>query len=302
MENQFKEVMSKKSTKELLEILKVKDGYQPAAIIAVEAELNLRESLTESGEIPIDYGNDFDFLKRVKASSENELINLYHNDYLSFSDTEANIINQELKKRNLEQKVWYYAKNNQKFGPFTRSEFSSLADSGVIDYYDYIWHDGLSDWTEAKNAQGLFKTASIPPRLGNNKPNWIQAKQIKTVGIIMSAIILFLTSIIWLLIGFSQTFYSTVSDSSSVGILGLWNIVISFACIAFGIGILLLKKWGYNWGLGTAVINIIWFGYSFLFLNASLLILFLLIAEIVTAVMLYSNRKQFVEEVIEIKI
>jgi hypothetical protein len=87
-----------------------------------------------------------------------------------------------------------------------------------------------------------------------------------------------------------------------MGFIGLWNILVSFAGISFGIGILKLRKWGYDWGLGTAIINVFSVGYTYFFTSNSLLFLFLLIAELATAIMLYENRKQFHIKVIRIRI
>ena len=303
MEHNFKEVMSKKPTSELLEILKIKEGYQPLAIEAVEEELQIRNALLGKDNINLDNGDDFDFLKKVKSLEDSQLIETFKSEYINLPQVQANILNLELAKRNIEPQSWYYAKNEQKNGPYTSSEFKELAKQSKIDFYDYIWREGLEEWIEAKQVAGLFTTEKFPPRLTNSKPSWINSKKQRTSGIIFAAIVMFFTSLVWLFIGFFQAAYSTVADNSIVGFLGFWNVIGAATSIAFGIGCLKLKRWGFLWGMASSIGNTLWFGYLFMFQAASLFNLFMASAELATAIILFVNRKQFrVEEVVEIGI
>jgi hypothetical protein len=55
---------------------------------------------------------------------------------------------------------WYYAKGDEKFGPFTREELQQKADSGTLTREDLIWRDGLDEWKPAASLKGLFKPES----------------------------------------------------------------------------------------------------------------------------------------------
>ncbi len=52
------------------------------------------------------------------------------------------------------------------------------------------------------------------------------------------------------------------------------------------------KKWGYDWGLGSAVINILWFTYLYTD-TQSMFFIFVIILELIVAIMLISNKVYF---------
>jgi hypothetical protein len=299
MENTFADFMSKKSTKELLEILKIKDQYQPEAVVVVENELRTRGEIQESSQVNLEDGDDFEFFKKVKSLNDSQLQEMFKVDYQNHTLIEIQILNQELAIRGIETKCWYYVKGENRFGPYTTTEFKEFAKQGKIDYYDYIWRDGLEEWIEANHVIGLFNTELIPPRTSSIKPSWIQSKKQKTVGITIAAILMFITSIIWLLIGITQT---TASDSTT-SLTGLWNIGVAISFIVVGAGCLMLKRWGYRLGIGDASINAILFGYYFLAQNASIFNLFMIAIQTATIILLYVNKKQFdSQDIVEIGI
>jgi hypothetical protein len=51
---------------------------------------------------------------------------------------------------------WYYARNDQQFGPVSASELKQLADAGGITPDDLLWREGMDAWTTAINLRGLF--------------------------------------------------------------------------------------------------------------------------------------------------
>ena len=44
---------------------------------------------------------------------------------------------------------WYYARDDEKFGPFTREELQEHAESGKLARKDLVWRDGLAEWKPA---------------------------------------------------------------------------------------------------------------------------------------------------------
>jgi hypothetical protein len=114
------------------------------------------------------------------------------------------------------------------------------------------------------------------------------------LGIILAGVLHFITGPIWLFLGFLQAGTSVITNSSTIGFYSIWNILVAIMTIVFGIGILKGLKWGYEWGLGTALINILWFG--FLFMDSdSMLFVFLISIEIVVVVSLLVNKQYFLK-------
>lgn len=111
-------------------------------------------------------------------------------------------------------------------------------------------------------------------------------------GIYLSGSLLFITGPIWLIVGFLQAGASTLTNDTTTGIISMWNTIFAVLSIVFGIGILKGKKWGYDWGLGTAVFNILWFGYKFTDTD-SMFFAFLILVEIIILISLISNKTIF---------
>ena len=63
---------------------------------------------------------------------------------------------------------WHYAKQGQRIGPVSEEHFKSLALSGEIQPTDMVWTEGMSQWMEAKNIEGLFPY--VNPRLSPPLP------------------------------------------------------------------------------------------------------------------------------------
>jgi GYF domain 2 len=61
---------------------------------------------------------------------------------------------------------WYYARNDQQFGPISAAELKQLADSGQLSPDDLLWREGMDSWATAINLRGLFTSeaaANTPP-------------------------------------------------------------------------------------------------------------------------------------------
>jgi hypothetical protein len=52
--------------------------------------------------------------------------------------------------------LWYYARNDQQFGPVSASELKQLVDAGRLSPDDLLWREGMDAWTTAINLRGLF--------------------------------------------------------------------------------------------------------------------------------------------------
>jgi hypothetical protein len=51
---------------------------------------------------------------------------------------------------------WYYARNDQQFGPVSAGELKQLAAAGQLTPDDLLWREGMDAWTTAVNLRGLF--------------------------------------------------------------------------------------------------------------------------------------------------
>lgn len=116
-------------------------------------------------------------------------------------------------------------------------------------------------------------------------------------GVYLASILFFTTSFIWVYISLSQAGHSTFTDDTSSGLKSIWNIFSSILSIVFGVGILKGKKWGYEWGLGTAILSTLWFGFNY-WESKSMLLLFLIIADIVIIASLLLNKDYFIKTVL----
>ncbi|MBN2218077.1 MAG: DUF4339 domain-containing protein [Pirellulales bacterium] len=54
---------------------------------------------------------------------------------------------------------WYYARDEQRFGPVSTVELKRLAEHGQLAPGDLVWREGMSDWAEASHVKGLFHAA-----------------------------------------------------------------------------------------------------------------------------------------------
>jgi len=62
---------------------------------------------------------------------------------------------------------WYYARNDEPFGPVSATELKQLADSGQIAPDDLLWREGMEAWTTAVNLRGLFSPEASADKLGD---------------------------------------------------------------------------------------------------------------------------------------
>lgn len=55
---------------------------------------------------------------------------------------------------------WYYSKDGAEVGPVSRSELERLANDGRINADDFVWSDGMLNWTLARDIPGLLPRSS----------------------------------------------------------------------------------------------------------------------------------------------
>jgi hypothetical protein len=68
---------------------------------------------------------------------------------------------------------WYYARNDQQFGPVSANELKVLADAGRLAPDDLLWREGMEQWATAINLKGLFASEieSTPSSVGASQAN-----------------------------------------------------------------------------------------------------------------------------------
>src|SRR5262245_4766886 len=58
---------------------------------------------------------------------------------------------------------WYYAQDNQQYGPVAAAQLKQMADAGRLQPTDLVWKDGLANWVPAGSLKGLFANAPAAP-------------------------------------------------------------------------------------------------------------------------------------------
>ena len=66
---------------------------------------------------------------------------------------------------------WYYARNDQQFGPVSALELKQLADTGQLTPDDLLWREGMDSWATAINLRGLFVDDPATPSTKNVAPS-----------------------------------------------------------------------------------------------------------------------------------
>lgn len=66
-----------------------------------------------------------------------------------------------------QDKVWWYAKGDKQFGPYSGAELKEAATAGQLTSTDLIWKEGMANWLPASSVKGLIPVAvpTAPPPL-----------------------------------------------------------------------------------------------------------------------------------------
>jgi hypothetical protein len=59
---------------------------------------------------------------------------------------------------------WYYAQDNNSFGPFSWAEFREVAASGALRRTSIVWREGMSEGVVASKVTQLFPEARVSRR------------------------------------------------------------------------------------------------------------------------------------------
>jgi len=136
----------------------------------------------------------------------------------------------------------------------------------------------------------------VPEAKINTNAQDSEEKKELSMGLIFVSVLTFVYAVVWLIISVMQAYLYTSNSSTETGMLFLWNFFVAVAFVVIGIGILKLKYWGYDWGLWSAVLNGIWFGYNLFEATDSIALIFyafLVIICILTIILLTTNKKSF---------
>ncbi|MDZ4860873.1 MAG: RDD family protein [Candidatus Hydrogenedentes bacterium] len=58
---------------------------------------------------------------------------------------------------------WYYAKDNQRFGPYGEQEFSAMVAQGAIGPDMLVWKDGMPNWQPFREVQSSQQVSPLSP-------------------------------------------------------------------------------------------------------------------------------------------
>ena len=62
-----------------------------------------------------------------------------------------------------QDRIWWFAVDQQKSGPYTRAELQEQARQGRFGMNDHVWHNGLTEWMPARDVPGLWQSAGLQP-------------------------------------------------------------------------------------------------------------------------------------------
>jgi len=77
---------------------------------------------------------------------------------------------------------WYYARNDQQFGPVSAVELKQLANAGRLSPDDLLWREGMESWETAINLRGLFATDPAPVAVATTVAPILQSTQSATLA------------------------------------------------------------------------------------------------------------------------
>jgi uncharacterized protein DUF4339 len=252
--------------------------------------------------------------ERIQSFSDNELLAMYENEYFNYTTEVLKIAKEEINHRGIHKKTWFYRKNDEQLGPYTRDEIADLAKKMELRPIDYIWHEGLDDWVAARTVsfldfnsnQSLENNRIKPPDFKytqnriktpeiNYTQNNLRNKQTDDAGksgIKVAAILVIIIGVLWGIIAFAQMIMSFFNTGIDVSLIAGWNIVMSIGMIVIGIAIFNLKSWSYGWGIGTAVLNLFLHVFQLLFYGVNITIIFIPMY-VAILVILKKNKKIF---------
>lgn len=118
-------------------------------------------------------------------------------------------------------------------------------------------------------------------------------KKSRPFGLYLAGALFLLLSPYIFVFGVMQAGASAIVDDSDAGVYAIWNILCSVVFLVIGIGIMKAEKWGYEWGIGTAILNSVWFGYLYATWETKLP-LFMLLTQVAIAIALFASKGFFV--------
>jgi hypothetical protein len=240
--------------------------------------------------------------KRIRNLSDDELINIVEREFKSYTSEAISIASDEIDKRGIRQKpIWYYRKGSEQYGPISRQEIIQLVNEGEINKYDYLWRAGWEMWVRVDDVEGLDCTREplTPPPFTPGPPPYVPQQfpqaNINSFPAALKAcsILFFVISGIWSVIVFSQISFAVTFNASTYAILAVMNGVFVIIAIVIGVSIWRARYFGYSWGVGTSVLNIILFIIQYI-IASSPIMLVCIILFIATLVILLVNKEYFI--------
>ena len=71
----------------------------------------------------------------------------------------------------MNEKMWYYVKENKQEGPIPQSKMQEMFDTGILDVETLVWSETLSEWTPASKVDSFrLRVIPSPPPLPKQEP------------------------------------------------------------------------------------------------------------------------------------
>lgn len=135
----------------------------PFSIEEIELKLN-SEKLLWHDYIYDDKMQDWILLMEFPALTQ--LFNKSFENPIVANPTTKTAKNSKVETDPMKKRIWYVLKQNNNYGPFSKTELIQMLQGKTLHEYDFIWHEGLKSWKRLSEVnefsvaevQAIFKT------------------------------------------------------------------------------------------------------------------------------------------------
>lgn len=153
----------------------------------------------------------------------------------------------------MDERLWYYAMNQQQYGPVAESEILRLISSRSIGPQTYVWTDGFTDWQQAS------QVSRFAPLFQNSQLRPASVTVFGILNIVFGSLGLICTPFSLALI------FITPEQQNLTEITKLWLIIgsalgfcLNILLLSLGIGLLRLKASARKWSIIYGWFVIFW--------------------------------------------
>ncbi|MHC4478617.1 MAG: DUF4339 domain-containing protein [Planctomycetota bacterium] len=160
------------------------------------------------------------------------------------------------------ERQWYYVKDGEQEGPIPEAQLVELFRQGILGRASPVWTEGLDDWTQASQIDGLIPFVAGPSAAGLEQPTPERPTSVTVFGILN--IVFGGLGALCMPFGMCVSFVMPDLFNPTAGAKAwlLFSYIIGFAAtivlLVVGIGLLGLRSWARRWAVGYGWFAIVW--------------------------------------------